>query len=205
MRPYQQPHPPVWVPGVLSKNTVEWCAKNRIPYIMLATQLDPTKRSFELYDEVAKETGYEAGPQHRGYLFKVHVDETEDKAYHTGRKFIEGPNNIFLEGSRARPNPFIQNLPGLTSPHPDPADRGAVPGPPVARPGQGTADPDRGRRRRRYRRPRRSRPDGSRSTRASSKTTRSSPARPRPSSPRSATCWKRCVPGRSSSGTATGP
>jgi alkanesulfonate monooxygenase SsuD/methylene tetrahydromethanopterin reductase-like flavin-dependent oxidoreductase (luciferase family) len=115
MRPYQQPHPPVWVPGVLSKNTVEWCARNRIPYIMLATQLDPTKRSFELYDQVAKETGYEAGPQHRGYLFKVHVDETEDKAYHTGRKFIEGPNNIFLEGSRARPNPFIQNLPGLTS------------------------------------------------------------------------------------------
>jgi alkanesulfonate monooxygenase SsuD/methylene tetrahydromethanopterin reductase-like flavin-dependent oxidoreductase (luciferase family) len=115
MRPYQQPHPPVWVPGVLSRNTVEWCAKNRIPYIMLATQLDPTKRSFDYYGEVAKETGYEAGPQHRGYLFKVHVDETEEKAYHTGRKFIEGPSNIFLEGSRARPNPFIQNLPGLTS------------------------------------------------------------------------------------------
>jgi alkanesulfonate monooxygenase SsuD/methylene tetrahydromethanopterin reductase-like flavin-dependent oxidoreductase (luciferase family) len=105
----------VWVPGVLSRNTVEWCAKNRIPYIMLATQLDPTKRSFDYYGEVAKETGYEAGPQHRGYLFKVHVDETEEKAYHTGRKFIEGPSNIFLEGSRARPNPFIQNLPGLTS------------------------------------------------------------------------------------------
>ena len=115
MRPYQQPHPPVWVPGVLSKNTVEWCARNRIPYIMLATQLDPTKRSFDYYGEVAAETGYEAGPQHRGYLFKVHVDETEEKAYHTGRKFIEGPSNIFLEGSRARPNPFIQNLPGLTS------------------------------------------------------------------------------------------
>ena len=115
MRPYQQPHPPVWVPGVLSKNTVEWCAKNRIPYVMLATQLEPTRRSFEFYDEVARESGYEAGPQHRGYLFKVHVDETEEKAYQTGRKFIEGPSNIFLEGSRARPNPFIQNLPGLTS------------------------------------------------------------------------------------------
>ena len=115
MRPYQQPHPPIWVPGILSKNTVEWCAKNRIPYIMLATLLEPTKRSFDFYDQVARESGYEAGPQHRGYLFKVHVDETEELAYDSGARFIEGPGNIFLEGSRAKANPFIQNLPGLTS------------------------------------------------------------------------------------------
>jgi alkanesulfonate monooxygenase SsuD/methylene tetrahydromethanopterin reductase-like flavin-dependent oxidoreductase (luciferase family) len=115
MLPYQKPHPPIWVPGILSRNTVEWCAKNRIPYIMLATLLEPTKRSFEFYDEVARDSGYEAGPQHRGYLFKVHVDETEELAYEAGRRFIEGPGNIFLEGSRARANPFLQNLPGLTS------------------------------------------------------------------------------------------
>jgi alkanesulfonate monooxygenase SsuD/methylene tetrahydromethanopterin reductase-like flavin-dependent oxidoreductase (luciferase family) len=115
MRPYQQPHPPIWVPGILSKNTVEWCAKNRIPYIMLATLLEPTKRSFDFYDQVARDSGYESGPQHRGYLFKVHVDETEELAYEAGRRFIEGPGNIFLEGSRAKANPFIQNLPGLTS------------------------------------------------------------------------------------------
>jgi alkanesulfonate monooxygenase SsuD/methylene tetrahydromethanopterin reductase-like flavin-dependent oxidoreductase (luciferase family) len=115
MRPYQKPHPPVWVPGILSKNTVEWCAKNRIPYVMLATLLEPTKLSLDFYDQVARDHGYEAGPQHRGYLFKVHVDETEELAYRTSRKFIEGPSNIFLEGSRARANPFIQNLPGLTS------------------------------------------------------------------------------------------
>lgn len=115
MRPYQQPHPPVWVPGILSRNTVEWCAKNRIPYVMLASQLEPTRRCFDFYDEVAEANGYQAGPQHRGYLFKVHVDETEEKAYEVGRKFIEGPSNIFLEGSQANANPFIQNLPGLTS------------------------------------------------------------------------------------------
>jgi alkanesulfonate monooxygenase SsuD/methylene tetrahydromethanopterin reductase-like flavin-dependent oxidoreductase (luciferase family) len=115
MRPFQQPHPPIWVPGILSKNTVEWCAKNRIPYIMLATLLEPTKQSFDFYDQVARENGYESGPQHRGYLFKVHVDETEELAYEAGRRFLEGPGNIFLEGSRAKANPFIQNLPGLTS------------------------------------------------------------------------------------------
>jgi alkanesulfonate monooxygenase SsuD/methylene tetrahydromethanopterin reductase-like flavin-dependent oxidoreductase (luciferase family) len=115
LRPYQQPHPQVWIPGVLSRNTLEWCAKNRLPYVMLATRIEPTKASFDYYDQVAREHGYEAGPQHRGYLFKVHVDENEDLAYEVGRKFLEGPPNIFLEGSRGKANPVLQNLPGMTS------------------------------------------------------------------------------------------
>jgi hypothetical protein len=82
---------------------------------MLATRIEPTKASFDYYDQVAREHGYEAGPQHRGYLFKVHVDENEDLAYEVGRKFLEGPPNIFHEGSRSRVNPAAQNLPGLTS------------------------------------------------------------------------------------------
>jgi hypothetical protein len=82
---------------------------------MLATRIEPTKASFDYYDQVAREHGYEAGPQHRGYLFKVHVDETEDLAYEVGRKFLEGPPNIFLEGSRGKANPVLQNLPGMTS------------------------------------------------------------------------------------------
>jgi alkanesulfonate monooxygenase SsuD/methylene tetrahydromethanopterin reductase-like flavin-dependent oxidoreductase (luciferase family) len=115
LRPFQQPHPPIWIPGVLSRNTVEWCARNRLPYVMLATRLEPTKASFDYYAQVAAEHGYEPGPQHRGYLMKVHVDETEELAYDVGRKFLEGPPNIFLEGSRGKANPILQNLPGMTS------------------------------------------------------------------------------------------
>jgi alkanesulfonate monooxygenase SsuD/methylene tetrahydromethanopterin reductase-like flavin-dependent oxidoreductase (luciferase family) len=47
-------------------------------------------------------------------MFKVHVDETEEKAYETGRKMIEGAGNLFLDGSNGLPNPFAQNLPGLS-------------------------------------------------------------------------------------------
>lgn len=114
-RPYQQPHPPIWIPGVVSKNTVAWAAEHRYPYVMLATRLEPTKQSFEYYDQVAAEHGYEAGPQHRAYLFKVHVDETEELAYEAGRKYLEGPGNIFLEGSRGTVNKWVQMLPGMTS------------------------------------------------------------------------------------------
>ena len=113
-RPYQQPHPPIWIPGAVSKNTLEWAAKHRYPYIMTAVAEEPTKRAFEYYAEVAAEAGYEAGPQHRGYLIKVHVDETEELAYETGKKYVEGPGNIFLEGSRGQVRSHLQRLPGLT-------------------------------------------------------------------------------------------
>ena len=114
-RPYQQPHPPIWIPGVMSRNTVAWAAKHRYPYVMLATELEPTKKSFDYYHEVAREEGYEAGTQHTGYLFKVHVDETEELAEAAGRKYIQGPSNPFLEGNQGNVRPFIQNLPGMTS------------------------------------------------------------------------------------------
>ena len=113
-RPYQAPHPPIWIPGVMSRNTVKWAASHRYPYIMLATELEPTKDSYAYYDEVASEEGYEAGTQHRGYLFKVHVDETEELAEAAGRKYVQGPSNPFLEGNQGVVRPFIQNLPGLT-------------------------------------------------------------------------------------------
>lgn len=113
-RPYQDPHPPIWIPGVMSRNTVAWAAKHRYPYVMLATELEPTRESYEYYTEVAKEEGYETGTQHRGYLFKVHVDETEELADEVGRKFVQGPSNPFLEGNQGTVRPFIQNLPGLT-------------------------------------------------------------------------------------------
>jgi alkanesulfonate monooxygenase SsuD/methylene tetrahydromethanopterin reductase-like flavin-dependent oxidoreductase (luciferase family) len=114
-RPYQQPHPQIWIPGIMSRNTVAWAAKHRYPYVMLATEMEPTLQSYQYYNECAKENGYEAGTQHRSYLFKVHVDETEELAEAAARKYIQGPSNPFLEGNQGTVRPEIQNLPGLTS------------------------------------------------------------------------------------------
>jgi alkanesulfonate monooxygenase SsuD/methylene tetrahydromethanopterin reductase-like flavin-dependent oxidoreductase (luciferase family) len=111
-RPYQDPLP-IWLAGVVSKSTVTWAAQRRYPYIMLDSQLDLTRKAYDFYLEEARACGYEAGPQHLGYMFKVHVDETEELAYETGRKLIEGAGNIFLDGSQGRPNVWVQNLPGL--------------------------------------------------------------------------------------------
>ena len=114
-KPYQKPHPPIWLPGVVSRDSLMWAAKPRIPYIMLATEMEPTKQAFQLYHDTAAEEGYESGPQNLGYLWKVHVDETEELAEATGRKYVQGPSNPFLAGNEGTVNPALVNLPGLTS------------------------------------------------------------------------------------------
>ncbi len=114
-RPYQKPHPPIMLPGVVSRDSVMWAARQRIPYVMLATQLGPTVESFQVYKDTAEEEGYEAGPQNFGYLWKVHVDETEELADEVARKFVQGPSNPFLAGNEGTVNPALLGLPGLTS------------------------------------------------------------------------------------------
>lgn len=111
--PVQKPHPPIWSAGILSKSTVSWAAAHRYPYVMLDSQLHLTRQVFDFYSEQAREHDYEAGPQHFGHVLRLHVDETEELAYETGRKMIEGPGNLFLDGSNGKPNPWAQNLPGM--------------------------------------------------------------------------------------------
>ena len=86
--PLQKPHPRVWIPGVASKETVVWAAKHRYPYICLNTSIDTTKKIWQLYDQAAAEVGYTPGPENRGYLLRVHVAETEEKALRNARQFM---------------------------------------------------------------------------------------------------------------------
>jgi len=57
-----------------------WCAKHRYPYIALATFLEPTVDLWDMYRDVAAEEGYQVGPENFGYLQKVYVAETDEKA-----------------------------------------------------------------------------------------------------------------------------
>ncbi len=82
---------------------------------MLATKLEPTQQAFQLYDDVAAEEGYEAGPQNKAYLWKVHVDETDELADQVARKYVQGPSNPFLAGNEGTQNPGVMMLPGLSS------------------------------------------------------------------------------------------
>jgi alkanesulfonate monooxygenase SsuD/methylene tetrahydromethanopterin reductase-like flavin-dependent oxidoreductase (luciferase family) len=114
-RPLQQPHPPIWIPSTVSVETVKWTAEHRYPLVLLATKLEPTRDAFQMYHDEAAELGYESGTQNVAYLWKVHVDETEEKAEEVGRKYLSGVSNPFLAGNEGVVNSAIMNLPGHTS------------------------------------------------------------------------------------------
>ena len=88
--PYQKPHPPMWIPGVLSPETVVWAAKHAYPYIGLGTSIPPTAELWDLYADTAAEHGYQAGPENFGYLVPTFVADTEEKAQELGRGFVYG-------------------------------------------------------------------------------------------------------------------
>ncbi|MCY4557467.1 MAG: LLM class flavin-dependent oxidoreductase [Chloroflexi bacterium] len=114
-KPLQEPHPQIWIPSTVSVETVKWCAEHRYPLVLLATRLEPTREAFQLYHDTAAENGYESGTQNVAYLWKVHVDETEELAEEVGRKYLSGVSNPFLAGNEGGINPAIMNLPGHTS------------------------------------------------------------------------------------------
>jgi alkanesulfonate monooxygenase SsuD/methylene tetrahydromethanopterin reductase-like flavin-dependent oxidoreductase (luciferase family) len=86
--PLQKPYPRVWIPGVISKETIIWAAKQRYPYIALNTSIPQTKQIWQLYDETAAAIGYRSGPENRGYLARIHVAETEEKAIENAKQFM---------------------------------------------------------------------------------------------------------------------
>src|SRR5213596_1388401 len=85
--PLQKPYPRVWIPGVISKETIVWAAQQRYPYIALNTSIEQTKKIWELYDQVALQAGYVGGPENRGYLIQVHISDNEDKARENAKQF----------------------------------------------------------------------------------------------------------------------
>jgi alkanesulfonate monooxygenase SsuD/methylene tetrahydromethanopterin reductase-like flavin-dependent oxidoreductase (luciferase family) len=86
--PLQKPYPRVWIPGVLSKETILWAARHRYPYVALNTAIDATKNIWSIYSQQAREVGYEPGPENFGYLIRVHVQDDEEKALQNARQFM---------------------------------------------------------------------------------------------------------------------
>jgi len=96
--PYQKPHPPMWIPGTLSPETVQWCAAHAYPYIGLGTPLGPTCDLWDYYADEAAKHGYQAGPENFGYMVATVVAETEEKAQELAYGFVYGGGqNAFSE------------------------------------------------------------------------------------------------------------
>jgi alkanesulfonate monooxygenase SsuD/methylene tetrahydromethanopterin reductase-like flavin-dependent oxidoreductase (luciferase family) len=80
-RPIQQPHPPIWIPGVGSLETMEFVAKRRYSYMGIPYfHIDVFNRTFNLFREACGREGYEPAPEQLGWPIPIYVAETDEQA-----------------------------------------------------------------------------------------------------------------------------
>jgi alkanesulfonate monooxygenase SsuD/methylene tetrahydromethanopterin reductase-like flavin-dependent oxidoreductase (luciferase family) len=80
-RPLQTPHPPIWIPGAGSIETIDWVAKMRYAYMGIPYfHLDVFRRTMSSFREACQKHGYEADPEQMGYPLGVYVSDTDESA-----------------------------------------------------------------------------------------------------------------------------
>ena len=108
--PVQQPHPPIWIPGAGSYETMDFVARRRwaymgIPYFHKRV----FKKNFDYFREACEKEGYTASPEQMGWLVPVYVAETDAQAR------AEFEPHLWYFAKRLLPGINI-SPPGYTSP-----------------------------------------------------------------------------------------
>jgi alkanesulfonate monooxygenase SsuD/methylene tetrahydromethanopterin reductase-like flavin-dependent oxidoreductase (luciferase family) len=80
-RPLQKPHPPVWVPGAGSLETLDFIAQRKYSYMGIPFfHIDVFRRQFGLFREACERAGYTADNEQLGWAIPVYVAETDEQA-----------------------------------------------------------------------------------------------------------------------------
>ncbi len=80
-RPLQQPHPPIWIPGVGSKETIQFVAERRYAYMGIPYfHIDVFRRVFAQFREACAAAGYTPAPEQMGWGIPIYVAETDRQA-----------------------------------------------------------------------------------------------------------------------------
>ncbi|WP_112430187.1 LLM class flavin-dependent oxidoreductase [Thermogemmatispora tikiterensis] len=88
-RPLQKPHPPIWMPGTASLETIDFAAAHRYPYMTVFMPMEQRKRAYELYRRLAEEKyGYEAQPEQLAFCVPIAIAETDDLAMKEGERYM---------------------------------------------------------------------------------------------------------------------
>ena len=97
-RPYQKPHPPIWIPSQGSKETIDWAAHPDHKYTYLQT-FSPSKvvaRYLKMYRDTCKGFGYEAKDGQLGWSIPIYVSSSDQKAKDEARRHFEAFRNVFV-------------------------------------------------------------------------------------------------------------
>ncbi|MDB5410713.1 MAG: flavin-dependent oxidoreductase [Rhodospirillales bacterium] len=96
-RPYQSPHPPVWVPSQGSSSTIKWTAQMRYTYCQTLSPIATVANFFQMYREEADKAGYQSSPDQLAWSNSIYIGETDAKAMKEAKPHLEALMNQFLK------------------------------------------------------------------------------------------------------------
>ena len=98
-RPFQKPHPPIWIPSQGSKETIDWASHPDHKYTYLQT-FSPSKvvaRYLKLYRDTCTGYGYEASDSQLGWAVPVYVSQSDQQAKDEARQHFEAFRNVYVK------------------------------------------------------------------------------------------------------------
>ena len=111
-RPFQKPHPPIWIPSQGSRETIEFAAhpSRKYTYLQTYSPVKSMQRYLNMYRECAQGHGYTAEPRQLGWLLPIYVGDNDQQALEESAEHYRVFREVFLN------IPFDMLLPpGYTS------------------------------------------------------------------------------------------
>ncbi|MCS6946311.1 MAG: LLM class flavin-dependent oxidoreductase [Steroidobacteraceae bacterium] len=98
-RPYQTPHPPIWIPSQGSTETIEWAAhpQRRYTYLQTFSPIKSVRKYLQQYRETAERYGYTAADDALGWAVPIFVGATDAEAHRDAKLHFENFRNRFLK------------------------------------------------------------------------------------------------------------
>src|SRR5712692_6645160 len=116
-QPLQQPHPPIWIPGSNSPETMYEVAKRDFCYFLSTRgKLAGAKRSALRFAEVMEEVGRTFHPRRMGLLLSVYVAETDEIARRESEEAVFYFTRYCLKWHMRRAGRRLTMAPGSLSP-----------------------------------------------------------------------------------------
>ncbi|WP_300608700.1 LLM class flavin-dependent oxidoreductase [Trebonia sp.] len=110
-RPVQQPHPPIYIPGAGSTETMRFCALHRYTFMSVYAPTRVVRIWFDGYRRAAAELGYVPDPEKIALSIPVYVADTDARAHAEARPAVE-----FLFRKALKTPMEMVNPPGYVSP-----------------------------------------------------------------------------------------
>ena len=97
-RPFQKPHPPIWIPSQGSKETIDWASHpdRRYPYLQTFSPAKVVQRYLKSYRDTCAGYGYQCEDRQLGWAVPVYVSSTDAKAREEAKAHFEAFRNVFV-------------------------------------------------------------------------------------------------------------